>query len=170
MRDNGYLSGGGECETGRVSTGYSGSREKLGEVDENAAVMGGVAGHAGIFSTAYDLYLFARETLRARRGEGRVLTRQSALRMTTRSAEPPGCPRTPGWDTPDPSGGSQAGNRFPEGSFGHLGYTGCSLWIDPSREATVVLLTNRIFHGKQNAGLNALRPRIHDAAMEGLFS
>ena len=178
MRDTGYLplAGMSECETGRlVSTGYSGEREreKLGEVDdENAAAMGGVAGHAGIFSTAYDLYLFARETLRARRGEGRVLTRQSALRMTTRSAEPPGCPRTLGWDTPTAGAGagSQAGNRFPEGSFGHLGYTGCSLWIDPSREATVVLLTNRIFHGKQNEGLNALRPRIHDAAMEGLFS
>lgn len=178
MRDTGYLplAGMSECDTGRlVSTGYSGEREreKLGEVDdENAAAMGGVAGHAGIFSTAYDLYLFARETLRARRGEGRVLTRQSALRMTTRSAEPPGCARTPGWDTPTAGAGavSQAGKHFPEGSFGHLGYTGCSLWIDPSREATVVLLTNRIFHGKQNAGLNALRPRIHDAAMEELFS
>jgi CubicO group peptidase (beta-lactamase class C family) len=176
MRDTGYLplSVMSECETGRlVSTGHSEERgrEKQGEVDdENAAAMGGVAGHAGIFSTAHDLYLFARETLRARRGEGRVLTRQSALRMTTRVADPPGCRRTFGWDTPDPDGGSQAGKHFPEGSFGHLGYTGCSLWIDPSREAVVVLLTNRIFHGKQNDGLKILRPRIHDAAMEGLFS
>ncbi len=174
MRDTVYLplEAFSECETGRlVSTGYSGERkrEKTGEVDdENAAAMGGVAGHAGVFSTAYDLFLFAREILRARRGEGRVLTRQSALRMTTRVAEPPGCTRTPGWDTPAPAGGSQAGSRFPEGSFGHLGYTGCSLWIDPSREATVVLLTNRIVHGKQNDGIKTLRPRIHDAVMEVL--
>jgi CubicO group peptidase (beta-lactamase class C family) len=163
-----------ECETGRlISTGHSEvrEREKLGEVDdENAAAMGGIAGHAGIFSTAYDLFLFAREILRARRGEGRLLSRPHALRMTTKVADPPGCPRTAGWDTPgSPSGqGSQAGNRFPEGSFGHLGYTGCSLWIDPSGEAVVVLLTNRIFYGKQNDGLKSLRPILHDAVMEGL--
>jgi len=177
MRDTAYLplAALSECETGRlVSTGYSEvrQREKVGEVDdENAAAMGGVAGHAGIFSTAYDLFLFSLEVLRARRGEGRVLTRPSALGMTTKTADPPGCPRTPGWDTPaSPAGaGSQTGRHFPEGSFGHLGYTGCPLWIDPSREATVVLLTNRIFFGKQNDGLKMLRPPIHDAVMEELF-
>lgn len=176
MRDTLYLplAAYSECETGRlVSTGISEERgrEKTGEVDdENAAAMGGVAGHAGIFSTANDLRLFAREVLRARRGEGRVLTRQSALRMTTKVEQPPGCPKTLGWDTPDPTGASQAGRHFPEGSFGHLGYTGCSIWIDPYREATVVLLTNRIFFGKQNDGLKILRPRIHDAVMEELLS
>jgi CubicO group peptidase (beta-lactamase class C family) len=174
MRDTAYLplAALSECETGRlVSTGYSEvrQREKLGEVDdENASAMGGVAGHAGIFSTAHDLFLFSREILRARRGEGRVLTRQSALRMTAKAPDPPGCPRTPGWDTPAvaPGKASQAGRHFPEGSFGHLGYTGCSLWIDPFREVAVVLLTNRIFYGKQNEGLKNLRPLIHDAVME----
>jgi CubicO group peptidase (beta-lactamase class C family) len=176
MRDTCYLplSVLSECETGRiVSTGYSRERgrEKFGEPDdENAAAMGGVAGHAGVFSTTYDLFLFAREILRARRGEGRVLTRRSAVRMTTKVAMPPGCQRTPGWDTPDPSGRSQAGSRFTEGSFGHLGYTGCSIWIDPAEEATVVLLTNRIIKGEQNDGLKILRPLIYDAAMEGLLS
>ena len=177
MRDTAYLplSGLSECETGRlVSTGHSDvrQREKLGDADdENAAAMGGVAGHAGIFSTAFDLFLFAREILKGRRGEGRILTRASALRMTTKVPEPSGCQRTPGWDTPSSSGGnvSQAGSRFPEGSFGHLGYTGCSLWMDPSREAVVALLTNRIFYGKDNDGLKELRPRLHDAVMEGLF-
>ncbi|HZW36434.1 MAG: serine hydrolase domain-containing protein [Deltaproteobacteria bacterium] len=176
MRDTTYLplAGFSECETGRlVSTGYSEirRREKLGEVDdENASAMGGVSGHAGIFSTAYDLFLFSREVLRARRGEGRILTRQSARRMTSKAPDPPGCPRTPGWDTPTISSGkvSQAGRHFPEGSFGHLGYTGCSLWIDPFRETAVVLLTNRIFYGKQNEGLKTLRPLIHDAVMEEL--
>ena len=177
MNDTAYLplAGLSECETGRlVTTGYSEARrkEKVGDVDdENAAAMGGVAGHAGIFSTAYDLFLFSREVLRARRGEGRILTRPNTLRMTTEMESPPGCPRTPGWDTPTSSAGagSQAGRHFPKGSFGHLGYTGCSLWIDPSREAVVVLLTNRIFYGKQNDGLKTLRPLLHDAVMEGLF-
>jgi CubicO group peptidase (beta-lactamase class C family) len=176
MRDTAYLplARMSECETGRlISTGHSEvrQREKLGEVDdENAAAMGGIAGHAGIFSTAYDLFLFSREVLRARRGEGRVLSRPGALRMTTKVADPAGCPRTAGWDTPgSPSGaGSQAGSRFPDGSFGHLGYTGCSLWIDPRHEAVVVLLTNRIFYGKQNDGLKILRPKLHDAVMEDM--
>jgi CubicO group peptidase (beta-lactamase class C family) len=177
MRDTAFLplSGSGECETGRlISTGYSDvrQREKVGEVDDdNAAAMGGVAGHAGIFSTAHDLFLLSREVLRARRGEGRILACPTAVRMTTKAADPPGCPRTPGWDTPTrfAGTGSQAGRQFPEGSFGHLGYTGCSLWIDPSREATVVFLTNRIFYGKQNDGLKTLRPTLHDIVMEGLF-
>ncbi|MGE5189978.1 MAG: serine hydrolase domain-containing protein [Gemmatimonadota bacterium] len=172
MTDTGYLplAAMSECETGRlISTGRSEARgrEKVGEVDdENAAAMGGVAGHAGVFSTAYDLFLFAREILKARRGEGGVLARPSAVAMTTRAPEPPGCERTPGFDTP--SAGSQAGRHFPEGSFGHLGFTGCSLWVDPGREATVVLLSNRVYFGEQNDGLKSLRPLIHDAVMEEL--
>ncbi len=185
MADTGYLplATFSECETGRlVSTGESKvrAREKVGEVDdENAAAMGGVAGHAGVFSTAHDLFLFAREILRARRGEGRVLNRPSAIAMTTRAAEPPGCERTLGFDTPTPAAqsgegsptaapGSQAGRRFRDGSFGHLGFTGCSLWVDPAAEATVVLLTNRVCYGEQNDGLKMIRPRIHDAVMEEL--
>jgi CubicO group peptidase (beta-lactamase class C family) len=171
MRDTGYLplSALSECETGQVvPTGWSEvrGREKAGEVDdENAAAMGGVAGHAGVFSTARDLFLFAREVVRARRGEGRLLTRLSAEALTTRVAVPPGCPRTQGFDTPTAGEGgiSQAGSLAPSGAVGHLGYTGCSLWIDPAREVTVVLLTNRVVHGPDNRKLSALRPRIHDA-------
>ncbi len=174
-----------ECETGRlVSTGRSPERgrEKVGEVDdENAAAMGGVAGHAGVFSTAHDMFVFAREVVRARRGDGRVLTRASAAAMTTRAPEPPDCERTLGFDTPTPGPApaghdrpalavSQAGSRFAEGSFGHLGFTGCSLWVDPAREATVVLLSNRVFYGEQNNGLKSIRPQIHDAVMEELVA
>lgn len=176
MRDTGYLplSAMSECETGRiVSTGHSAERgrEKIGEVDdENAAAMGGIAGHAGIFSTADDLFALAREVLRARRGQGRVLAQESALAMTRRVESPPGCPRTPGWDTPTPGapGGSQAGSRFHGESVGHLGYSGCSLWIDLVREVGVVLLTNRIYYGEQNDGLKVLRPRLHDAVLEAV--
>jgi CubicO group peptidase (beta-lactamase class C family) len=186
MRDTGYLPlvRLSECETGQiVPTGWSEvrRREKAGEVDdENAAAMGGVAGHAGIFSTARDLFLFAREVVRARKGEGRVLSRPSALAMTSRVAAPPGCPRTAGFDTPAVGGSppekdapretpcSQAGEGAPANAVGHLGYTGCSLWIDPERESVVVLLTNRVVHGGDNRKLSALRPRIHDAVWKGM--
>ena len=168
MRETRYLplAALSECETGQViPTGWSDvrQREKAGEVDdENAAAMGGVAGHAGLFSTAGDLFLFARELVRACKGEGRVLSRASALRMTTRVAQPPGCPRTLGFDTPTPPH-SQAGERAPVDAVGHLGYTGCSIWIDPGRGISVILLTNRVVFGSGNRKLSALRPRIHDA-------
>jgi CubicO group peptidase (beta-lactamase class C family) len=194
MRETRYLplAAISECETGRlIPTGWSEvrQREKAGEVDdENAAAMGGVSGHAGLFSTARDLFLFARELVRSCKGEGRVLSRPSAMRMTTRVAQPPGCPRTLGFDTPTPpcsslKGGSpgntprsslkgdspgktpcsQAGALAPPDAVGHLGYTGCSMWIDPAREISVILLTNRAVFGSDNRKLSALRPRIHDA-------
>jgi len=199
MRETRYLplAAIGECETGQlIPTGWSEvrQREKVGEVDdENAAAMGGVAGHAGLFSTAGDLFLFAREIVRARKGEGRVLSLPSAARMTTRVARPPGCPRTLGFDTPTPPDSSpkgdspgdtprssptrdspgnapcsQAGALAPAGAVGHLGYTGCSMWIDPVREISVILLTNRVVFGGGNRKLSALRPRIHDAVWKGI--
>ena len=194
MRETRYLplAAISECETGRlIPTGWSEvrQREKVGEVDdENAAAMGGVAGHAGLFSTAGDLFLFAREIVRARKGEGRVLSRPSAARMTTRVSRPPGCPRTLGFDTPTPPHSSpkgdspgntprsslerdspgktprsQAGALAPADAVGHLGYTGGSMWIDPVREISVILLTNRVVFGSDNRKLSVLRPRIHDA-------
>ena len=200
MRETRYLplAAISECETGRlIPTGWSEvrQREKVGEVDdENAAAMGGVAGHAGLFSTAGDLFLFAREIVRARKGEGRVLSRPSALGMSTRVARPPGCPRTLGFDTPTPphpspkgdapgktpcsslkrdSPGntqrSQAGALAPADAVGHLGYTGCSIWIDPARGISVILLTNRVVFGSDNRKLSALRPRIHDAVWKEIF-
>jgi len=186
MRETRYLplAAISECETGRlIPTGWSEARrrEKVGDVDdENAAAMGGVAGHAGLFSTAGDLFRFTREIVRARKGEGRVLSRPSAVRMTTRIARPPGCPRTLGFDTPTPPDSSpkgdspgntprsQAGERAPADAVGHLGYTGCSLWIDPVREISVILLTNRVVFGSGNRKLSELRPRIHDAVWKEL--
>jgi len=82
--------------------------------------------------------------------------------MTTPVALPPGCPRTMGFDTPTPPR-SQAGERAPAAAVGHLGYTGCSVWIDPDRGTSVILLTNRVVFGKDNRKLSELRPRIHDA-------
>ena len=164
----------GEDEAMRiVPTGRSEVRQldKAGKVDdENAAAMGGVAGHAGVFSTASDLFLFARELLRALKGQGRVLSRASAASMATRVASPPGCPRTAGFDTPTAGEGgvSQAGALAPPDAVGHLGFTGCSLWIDPVREITIALLSNRVVHGADNRKLSSLRPGIHDAVWKGM--
>jgi len=176
MRDTGYLPCASEDEATAlhiIPTGWSEERqrEKAGEADdENAAAMGGVAGHAGVFSTTGDLFLFARELLRALRGEGRVLSRASAVAMTTRVPAPPECPRTAGFDTPTAGkdGPSQAGALAPKDTVGHLGYTGCSLWIAPASEITVILLTNRVVHGSGNRKLSELRPRIHDAVWKGM--
>lgn len=172
MADTGYLPLASMNEDDQyriVPTGWSDARdlEKAGLVDdENAAAMGGIAGHAGVFSTAPDLFLFAREILRANRGEGRLLHRPAARAMCERVGRPAGCPRTLGWDTPTPP--SQAGSRFSGRSIGHLGYTGCSLWIDLEREAFVILLSNRVVFGPDNRLIRDIRPGLHDAVMEGI--
>jgi CubicO group peptidase (beta-lactamase class C family) len=178
MADTAFLPPGRPLPFGEeriVPTGWSEvrGREKRGEVDdENCAAVGGVAGHAGLFSTADDLDRFAREVRRAAAGEGRVLLPRWARRMTERVAGPAGCPRTEGFDTPTPAEGapSQAGEGYPPGTVGHLGYTGCSLWFDPAPGgATVVLLTNRVAarEGKRDL-IRKYRPAIHTAAWEAL--
>ena len=109
-----------------------------GEVqDENASVLGGVAGHAGVFSTAEDLAYFVHIML----SPAGVLRRKTVEIFTRREAAPTGTSRALGWDTP--SAPSQSGRYFGPGSFGHLGYTGTSVWIDPVRQLSITLLTNR---------------------------
>jgi CubicO group peptidase (beta-lactamase class C family) len=136
-----------------------------GEVqDENASVMGGVAGHAGVFSTADNLASFASAML----NEGAPVFRRSTVELfTRREVSPPGSSRALGWDTP--SAPSQAGKYFSPNSFGHLGYTGTSLWIDAEREISVTLLTNRTWPDCSNQAIKQLRPRFHDAVMESLL-
>ena len=82
--------------------------------------------------------------------------------MARKAETPKGCPRTPGWDTPSASA-SQAGRHFSAESVGHLGFTGCSLWIDPPRRRWVVLLTNRVHPSRDDIRIKALRPVVHDA-------
>src|SRR4030067_431415 len=98
------------------------------------------------------------------RGIRRSGERRRGGGSTARGPEPPGCPRTPGWDTPTSAegGGSQAGGRFSVETIGHLGWTGCSLWIDLPREVTVVLLANRVYYGQDDERLKGLRPGVHD--------
>jgi len=135
-----------------------------GEVqDENASVMGGVAGHAGLFSTAGDLAIFASAMLQG----GRPLVRPETLALfTRREVSLPDSSHALGWDTP--SSPSQSGKYFSAKSFGHLGYTGTSLWIDPERQLSVTLLTNRTWPDCQNQAIKDVRPRFHDAVVEAL--
>jgi CubicO group peptidase (beta-lactamase class C family) len=135
-----------------------------GEVqDENASVLGGVAGHAGLFSTADDLAIFAHAMLNG----GHPILRSSTIGLFThRESAPEGTSRALGWDTP--SMPSQSGKYFPAGSFGHLGYTGTSLWIDPERQLSITLLTNRTWPDCQNQAIKKVRPALHDAVVEAL--
>ncbi len=135
-----------------------------GEVqDENAFVLGGVAGHAGLFSTANDVAIFAHAMLH----RGLPILRRETVAIFTRRAETPErTSRALGWDTP--SAPSQSGKYFSRASFGHLGYTGTSLWIDPETELSVTLLSNRTWPDCKNQAIKQVRPRFHDAVYEAL--
>jgi serine-type D-Ala-D-Ala carboxypeptidase len=135
-----------------------------GEVqDENASVLGGVAGHAGVFSTAEDLARFAHTMLN---GGYPILRPDTVKLFTRRESTPAGTSRTLGWDTP--SAPSQSGKYFSPSSFGHLGYTGASLWIAPDRQLSITLLTNRTWPDCQNQAIKQVRPAFHDAVIEAL--
>jgi CubicO group peptidase (beta-lactamase class C family) len=135
-----------------------------GEVqDENASVLGGVAGHAGLFASAEDVATFAHVLLQG----GRPLVRPETLALfTRRETAPAGTSRALGWDTP--SSPSQSGRYFSPRSYGHLGYTGTSLWIDPERQLSITLLTNRTWPDCSNKAIKDVRPAFHDAVMEAL--
>lgn len=132
-----------------------------GEVnDENAWVMRGVAGHAGVFSTAAEVAEFAQCWLR---GGSPILKPETVAEFTRQQT---GTSRALGWDRPTPP--SSSGQYFSPRSFGHLGYTGTSLWIDPARELAVVLLTNRTWPDAKDQAIKQVRPRFHDAVIESL--
>jgi serine-type D-Ala-D-Ala carboxypeptidase len=135
-----------------------------GEVqDENACVLGGVAGHAGLFSTAQDVATFAQAMLN---GGSPILHPGIVPIFTRRESSVPGTSRALGWDTP--STPSQSGKYFGTNSYGHLGYTGTSLWIDPDRQLSITLLTNRTWPDCSRQAIKQIRPEFHDAIVEAL--
>lgn len=139
-----------------------------GEVhDDNAWAMGGIAGHAGLFSTAEEVHLIAKELINCYHGRGSLVSQETVRRFWTKDEMVAGSTWALGWDTPSPEG-SSSGKRFSEHAIGHLGYTGCSVWIDPVREVDVVLLSNRIHPTDQNVAIREFRPMIHDLVMEAL--
>jgi CubicO group peptidase (beta-lactamase class C family) len=137
-----------------------------GEVqDENASVLGGVAGHAGLFAPCEDVAVFAHALLSG----GRPILRPDTIELfTRRESSPEGTSRALGWDTP--SNPSQSGKYFGPRSYGHLGYTGTSLWIDPDRQLSITLLTNRTWPDGQNQAIKQVRPAFHDAIIDALNS
>jgi len=141
-------------------------RQKIiqGEVqDENASILGGVAPHAGLFSTAPDLAKYAHTLFT---GGHPILRPETISLFTRRESAPSATTRALGWDTPSAS--SQSGKYFSPNSYGHLGYTGTSLWIDPTRQLSITLLTNRTWPDCSNLAIKQIRPKFHDAIIEAL--
>lgn len=135
-----------------------------GEVyDENASILGGVAPQAGLFASAEDVAIFANAMLA---GGNQIVRSETLSVFTRRESSPPGTSRALGWDTP--SSPSQSGKYFSARSFGHLGYTGTSLWLDPERQLSVTLLTNRTWPDCANHAIKKIRPLFHDAVVEAL--
>lgn len=144
--------------------------------DENTWRLGGVSGHAGLFGTAGDLAVFAqwlleqrdaRLTPGRRPGDSRPqLPSQLVLEFTRRPGIPAGSSRALGWDTP--SENSSAGTKFGTQAFGHTGFTGTSIWIDPARDLFIILLTNRVHPTRENARIARVRPRVADLVVDAL--
>jgi len=135
-----------------------------GEVhDENAAALGGIAGHAGLFGTAQAVGQITKAWLDSYLGKP-SLFQCDVFRQFVQAQ--PGTSWGLGWDTP--SRPSSAGQWFSPESFGHLGFTGTSIWIDPLRELEVIFLSNRVHPTRNNEAIKTFRPQLHDAIVQGL--
>jgi len=138
-----------------------------GEVhDENAAAIGGVSGHAGVFSTAPDLAAFCQMLLNGGVYAHQRILRRATVAEFTAAQELSGGTRTLGWAVPTEGGSS--GHFMGPHTFGHTGFTGTSIWIDPDRQLFVVLLTNRVHPTRENQKIAKVRPALHDAIMQAL--
>jgi CubicO group peptidase (beta-lactamase class C family) len=136
--------------------------------DENCHLLGGVAGHAGLFSTAADLDRIAVEMFEASRARSELFSTGSLKAFLQRQGTPSQGTWALGWDTPSRKD-SASGQYYSKNSFGHNGFTGTSLWMDFDRHLAVVFLTNRVHPSRENTAIRALRPRVHDAIVEEVF-
>lgn len=144
-------------------------KQLCGEVDdENAAAIGGVAGHAGLFGTAAAVGTCARHLLQVLDGRTGAFARSTLMEFVACRSDVPSSSRALGWDTMRPT--SSCGTRMSTTAFGHTGFTGTSLWIDPERAVYVVLLTNRVYPDRANQAIQSVRRRVHDAVMDALLS
>ena len=147
-------------------TEYDAWRGRLlvGEVhDENAAALGGIAGHAGLFGTAAAVGSYARHLLQVLDGRSGAVRRTTLEEFIAKRSDVPGSSRALGWDTMLPT--SSCGSKMSPRAFGHTGFTGTSLWIDPEKNVYVVLLTNRVHPTRENDAIRQVRPAVHDALM-----
>jgi len=148
-----------------------------GEVhDENAGRLGGVSGHAGLFSSGSDLARFAAWLLELRRGalsagwqpgvNAPAISAKTVRAFTTRQNIPAGSSRALGWDTP--SENSSAGTKMGPAAFGHTGFTGTSIWFDPDKNVFIILLTNRVNPTRANTKILQVRRRVADLVNDAL--
>ncbi len=132
--------------------------------DENAYVMGGESAHAGLFSTAGDLAAFCQMMLNGGMYAHQRVLRRSSIEEFTRRQGPGDSTRALGWDTASPE--SSSGHFLSSRAYGHTGFTGTSIWIDPAKELFIVLLTNRVHPTRENEAIRQLRPKVADAVVE----
>jgi CubicO group peptidase (beta-lactamase class C family) len=135
--------------------------------DENAYAMGGVSAHAGLFSNSGDLAVFCQMLLNGGvYDHHRIVKRSTLEKFIVRQDFPPGSSRALGWDTP--SEGSSAGSLLASTSFGHTGFTGTSIWVDPTRQLFIILLTNRVYPTRENDAILEVRRQIADAVVRAV--
>ena len=173
MKNTGYrgVRGAGESEDIVPTEIDNIYRKKLvqGEVhDENAWTLGGMAGHAGLFSTAEDLGLFAQMYLNNGTLNGRQYLKPETIQLFITKVNPTQNTRAIGWDTKSAEGYSSAGPLFSAQSFGHTGYTGTSIWIDPENNVFAILLTNRVHPTRENRKISAVRPKFGELAFQAI--
>ena len=140
-----------------------------GEVhDDNAYAMGGVAGHAGLFSSARDIHTLMVRLNHCFHGKDNFLPQSLVQEFLTKDQTIKDSTHALGWDTPSP-GKSASGSYFSPRSVGHLGFTGTSIWWDLEKSCHIILLTNRVHPSRQNEKIRDFRPYIHDLIMKALF-
>ena len=152
-------------------TRFSEWRHRLlaGEVDDdNAWALGGAAGHAGLFGTAAAVGAFARHVMQVLGGRVGAFQRETVRQFVARREDVAGSSRALGWDTMLPT--SSCGTRMSPRAFGHTGFTGTSLWIDPDQDVYVALLTNRVYPDASSNAIQDVRRAVHDAVMQAIAS
>lgn len=146
---------------------YWRNRQLQGEVhDETSAMLNGVAGHAGLFSTAKDISKLMAMLMNQGKLNDKQFIQQGTIEYFTKRYSDESS-RAIGWDTKSETG-SSSGNYFSKNSFGHTGYTGTSIWADPERNLFVVFLTNRVYPTRENGKLGKVRPELHDTIIKCL--
>ena len=133
--------------------------------DQNAALLGGVAGHAGLFSTTGDLVVMMQMIMNQGSLNHHDYFQPATLRKFLARTN---YPRALGWDLRSLDGHSSAGELFSASSYGHLGYTGTSIWVDPQKELAVILLSNRVYPNPENIKIRTFRPLLHSTVVKCL--
>jgi beta-N-acetylhexosaminidase len=136
--------------------------------DETSQLLGGVAGHAGLFSTVKDLSKLLQMLLQKGIYHGKEFIKRATVEMFVKKQSDLSS-RALGWDTKSPFPDySSSGKFFSDDSYGHTGFTGTSIWTDPERNLFVIFLTNRVYPTRENSKIREVRPKVHDAVIESL--